>query len=209
MTNRSEWKRRTNAALDRLKNSYWLAHRLLGSRNTMLEAVSDNLGQKPQAVLADRGYINGPSIEQIQGQGVEAYVALSAEAHERRPYDLRCEDKRRENPRQYTAPVLVAMDQKLRSPEGRRRYLRRQASVEPVVGIIKKVLGFEQFSLRGLQKVTLEWTLVCVAYNLKRLHKLRNPPKEKPKAPKTPRPTSPALGELLDQLFARYCLAFQ
>ena len=85
----------------------------------------------------------------------------------------------------------------------------RQASVEPVVGIIKKVLGFEQFSLRGLQKVTLEWTLVCVAYNLKRLHKLRNPPKEKPKAPKTPRPTSPALGELLDQLFARYCLAFQ
>jgi hypothetical protein len=51
----------------------------------MLEAVSDNLGQKPQAVLADRGYINGPSIEQIQGQGVEAYVALSAQAHERRP----------------------------------------------------------------------------------------------------------------------------
>jgi len=51
----------------------------------------------------------------------------------------------------------------------RRRYLRRQASVEPVVGIIKRVLGFEQFSLRGLQKVALEWNLVCVAYNLKRL----------------------------------------
>jgi Transposase DDE domain len=118
----------------------------------MLEAVSHNMGQKPQAVLADRGYINGPSIEQIQSQGIEAYVALSAEAHERRPYDLRCEDKRRENPRQYRAP----MEQKLRSPEGRRRYLRRQASVEPVVGIIKRVLGFEQFSLRGLQK--LPWS---------------------------------------------------
>ena len=57
----------------------------------MLEAVSHTLGQKPQAVLADRGYINGPIIEQIQSQGIEAYVALSAEAYERRPYDLRCE----------------------------------------------------------------------------------------------------------------------
>ncbi len=51
----------------------------------MLAAVSHNLGQKPQAVLADRGYINGPIIEQIQSQGIEAYVALSAEAYERRP----------------------------------------------------------------------------------------------------------------------------
>jgi hypothetical protein len=174
----------------------------------MLEAVSHNLGQKPQAVLADRGYINGPIIEQIQSQGIEAYVALSAEAYERRPYDLRCEEKRRENPRQYTAPVLVAMEQKLRSPEGRRRYLRRQASVEPVVGIIKRVLGFEQFSLRGLQKVALEWNLVCVAYNLKRLHKLAHPPKQKPKAPKTPKPMPSAVGELLGQLFPHYCLAF-
>jgi transposase len=174
----------------------------------MLEAVSHNLGQKPQAVLADRGYINGLIIEQIQSQGIEAYVALSAEAYERRPYDLRCEEKRRENPRQYTAPVLVAMEQKLRTPEGRRRYLRRQASVEPVVGIIKRVLGFEQFSLRGLQKVALEWNLVCVAYNLKRLHQLTHPPKQKPKAPKTPKPMPSAVGELLSQLFPHYCLAF-
>ena len=175
----------------------------------MVETVSQNLGQKPQAVLADRGYINGPIIEQIQAQGIEAYVALSAEAYERRPYDLRSEDKRRENPRQYSAPVLVAMEQKLRTPEGRSRYLRRQASVEPVVGIIKRVLGFEQFSLRGLQKVSLEWTLVCVAYNLKRLHKLINPANQKPKAPKTPKPTPAAVGELLGQLFARCPLALQ
>jgi len=100
------------------------------------------------------------------------------------------------------------MEQKLRSPEGRRRYLRRQASVEPVVGIIKRVLGFEQFSLRGLQKVALEWNLVCVAYNLKRLHKLAHPPKQKPKAPKTPKPMPSAVGELLSQLFPHYCLAF-
>jgi DDE family transposase len=166
------------------------------------------VGQKPQAVLADRGYLNGPIIEQIQAQGVDAYVALSAEAHERRPYDLRSEAKRREKPRQYIAPVLVAMEQKLRTAEGRRRYLRRQASVEPVVGIIKRVLGFEQFSLRGLQKVTLEWNLVCVAYNLKRLHKLLNPPQQRPKPPKEPLPTPAALGEMLGQLLSHYRLAF-
>lgn len=118
--------------------------------------------------------------------------------------------ERRENPRQYRAPVLVAMALKLRSPEGRRRYLRRQASVEPVVGIIKKILGFEQFSMRGLQKVTLEWNLVCVAYNLKRLHKLLNTVSQKPKAPKAPKapkPTTPALIGLLGQLFGCYFVA--
>jgi Transposase DDE domain len=147
----------------------------------MLEVVSNSLDQKPQAILADRGYLNGPVIEQIQAQGIEAYVALSAQALERRRYDLRSEAKRRENPIGYTAPVFVAMEQKLRRPEGRRRYLRRQASVEPVFGMIKKVLGFEQFFLRGLQKVSLEWNLICVAYNLKRLHKLLKVAERQPK----------------------------
>jgi transposase len=148
----------------------------------MVQAVGDNLGQKPQAVLADHGYVNGSVIEQIQNQGIEAFVAVSAQAHERRRYDLRDQKKRRENPRQHKAPVLVAMEQKLRTPEGHQRYLRRQASIEPVFGIIKRVLGFRQFSLRGLQKVALEWNLVCAAYNLKRLHKLINPSKPKSKA---------------------------
>jgi hypothetical protein len=84
----------------------------------------------------------------------------------------------------------------------------RQAGVEPVVGIIKRVLGFAQFSLRGLQKVTLEWNLVCVAYNLKRLHKLLKPVNQKPKAPKTPKPTPSALGELLGQLLSHCCWFF-
>jgi transposase len=155
----------------------------------MVEVVTHHLAQKPQAVLADSGYINGPVFEELQAEGIEVYVALSAEASERRRYDLRSEAKRSEKPRPRKAPVLVAMDQKLRTPEGRRRYLRRQASVEPVFGIIKKVLGFEQFLLRGLEKVSLEWTLVCVAYNLKRLHKLLSPPRQKPVVPKTDRPT--------------------
>ena len=163
----------------------------------MVQAVGDNLGQKPQAVLADHGYVNGSVIEQIQNQGIEAFVAVSAQAHERRRYDLRDQKKRRENPRQHKAPVLVAMEQKLRTPEGHQRYLRRQASIEPVFGIIKRVLGFRQFSLRGLQKVALEWNLVCAAYNLKRLHKLINPSKPKSKAQINASNPFPLLAQLL------------
>jgi len=154
----------------------------------MVQTVGDNTAQMPQAVLADYGYLNGAIIEQIQNQGIEAYVAVSAQAYQRRRYDLRDEKQRRENPRHNRAPVLVAMEQKLATAEARKRYLRRQASVEPVLGIIKRVLGFRQFSLRGLQKVTLEWNLLCVAYNLKRLHKLIHLAKAKPSAPKTPCP---------------------
>jgi hypothetical protein len=94
--------------------------------------------------------------EGVRGLSPDAYVALSAEAHERRPDDLRCEDQRRENPRQYTAPVLVAMGQKLRTPEGRRRYLRRQASVEPVVGIIKRFWVLSSSLCVGCKK--LPWS---------------------------------------------------
>ena len=115
-------------------------------------------------------------------------MAVSAQAYQRRRYDLREEKKRRETPRQHRAPVLIAMEQKLSSPEGHKRYLRRQASIEPVFGIIKRVLGFRQFSLRGLQKLALEWNLVCIAYNLKRLHRLIGQAKSKPNAPKSPCP---------------------
>ncbi len=65
------------------------------------------------------------------------------------------------------------MAEKLRTPEGKVRYRRRACTVEPVFGIIKSALGFRQFLLRGLQKVSGEWNLVCLAYNCKRLHTLR------------------------------------
>ena len=56
--------------------------------------------------------------------------------------------------------------------EGRAKYKQRQQTIEPVFGIIKEALGFRRFSMRGQGKVALEWTLVCVAYNLRRLHRL-------------------------------------
>jgi hypothetical protein len=65
------------------------------------------------------------------------------------------------------------MAYKLRTEIGKAIYRLRKSTVEPVIGIIKEVLGFRQFSLRGLPAVTGEWMLVCLAYNLKRLHTLR------------------------------------
>ena len=67
---------------------------------------------------------------------------------------------------------LVAMRDKLRTEEGKALYGRRNYTVEPVFGIIKAAMGFRGFSLRGKEKVSGEWTLVCLAYNLRRLHRM-------------------------------------
>jgi hypothetical protein len=65
------------------------------------------------------------------------------------------------------------MAAKLATPAGRARYRRRKAIVEPVIGWIKAAIGFRAFSLRGKQKVTGEWSLVCMATNLKHMNSLR------------------------------------
>ena len=65
------------------------------------------------------------------------------------------------------------MEQKLNSSAGRAIYRRRKGIVEPVVGWIKNVLGFRDFSLRGVEKVSAEWDLMCLAVNLRRMHRLR------------------------------------
>ena len=64
------------------------------------------------------------------------------------------------------------MAARLSSEHGRARYRRRKAIVEPVLGWIKEVLGFRRFSLRGVVKAQGEWSLVCLALNLKRLHRI-------------------------------------
>ena len=65
------------------------------------------------------------------------------------------------------------MAYKLLTEIGKALYRLRKSTVEPVIGIIKEVLNFRQFSLRGLVAAAGEWTMVCLAYNLKRLHTLQ------------------------------------
>ena len=68
---------------------------------------------------------------------------------------------------------MQTMAHRLKTLLGRATYALRKQTVEPVFGIIKSVMGFRQFSLRGLKKVTGEWNLVCLAWNVKRMAVLR------------------------------------
>ena len=135
-----------------------------------IAAIPAVLGQ-PERVLADSGYANGDEVESLSEAGIEALVATGAEGH-RRTHDFR-PAKAQAPPKEPKAAWLKAMAAKLESEEGRALYKLRQQTVEPVFGIIKAVLGFTEFSLRGRDKVAGEWDLVALAYNCKRLHKLK------------------------------------
>jgi len=141
-----------------------------------LDSIPASLGQ-PHTVLADCGYSNAELFKYMgqQRPELELYVSVRREDAQAPPrYDYRPRNKIKPK-RKLSDPVLCAMADKLSTPEGQRMYRRRACTVEPVFGIIKAVLGFRQFLLRGLSKVTGEWNLICLAYNLKRLHRLGAP----------------------------------
>src|SRR5260370_35013575 len=72
------------------------------------------------------------------------------------------------------ASAKEVMAHRLKTQTGKALYKLRKQTVEPVFGIIKEVMGFRRFLLRGRAKVSLEWTLVCLSYNLKRRFTLKN-----------------------------------
>jgi transposase len=138
-----------------------------------LASISQTLGY-PTTALADCGYADKEVFERLGSQRPELalYVSVHREdAHAERRYDYRPLDQIKK-PKPIVDPVLLAMADKLKTPEGKVIYRKRACTVEPVFGIIKAVLGFRQFLLRGMSKVSGEWNLVCLAYNLKRLHRL-------------------------------------
>ena len=71
-----------------------------------------------------------------------------------------------------TADAVETMKYRFQTQAGRTLYAKRKCTVEPVFGLIKAVMGFRQFLLRGVESVRSEWNLVCMAWNLKRLHAL-------------------------------------
>lgn len=146
--------------------------------NELIPALNDvdaSIG-KPTAALADTGYANTDAIEQVQQDedGPELYVAVGRQDnHDQRRYDYRPSSVTDKPAKKITHPTLLAMREKLQTDEGRRLYRLRKQTVEPVFGIIKSVMGFVRFLLRGLEKVRGEWSLVSLAYNFKRLWKLQ------------------------------------
>ncbi|NVN38735.1 IS5/IS1182 family transposase [Komagataeibacter xylinus] len=125
----------------------------------------------PKTVLADTGYASGQAVRDLRKKGIDPLVAIGRPCA-RRPYDFRPPPENRE-PRRITEPWRLAMKKKLETTKAGNIYRLRKQTVEPVFGIIKSIMGFRRFSLRGLAKVTTEWTLVALAYNCKRMARLQ------------------------------------
>lgn len=126
----------------------------------LVESIESVNGRKPNKLLADTGYKSEANFQELEQAQVDGYISLGREgkAPRHRPgRDL---------------PATQRMEQKLNSSHGRSLYRRRKGIVEPVFGWIKNVLGYRDFSVRGVEKVSAEWDLMCLAVNLRRLHRL-------------------------------------
>jgi transposase len=125
----------------------------------LIDQVQGTLGTPPTEVLADAGYRGEATFQTLEARAITAYISLGHETRPGKPPN----------------PAHVAtqrMADRLKSDGGRARYRRRKAIVEPVIGWIKEVLSFRRFSLRGVAKARGEWNVVCLAVNLKRLHRI-------------------------------------
>jgi len=133
-----------------------------------LDAIPPELGT-PEAAALDTGYFSEANIVLFERRQIEAYIATGRDPHHPSWWErfVLLPDA----PAEDASPKLK-MAYKLKNALGQAIYRLRKCTVEPVIGIIKEVMGFRQFSLRGEQVAAGEWCLVCLAFNLKRLHTL-------------------------------------
>jgi len=131
-----------------------------------IDTIPPELGPV-NAVNLDTGYFSQGNIAGLEERKIEPYIATGRTPHHQ---SWRAYFQDQPAPLPEAAPLKEQMAYKLQTDIGQAMYRLRKSTVEPVLGIIKEVIGFRQFSLRGLFKVSGEWTLVCLAYNLKRLH---------------------------------------
>jgi transposase len=134
----------------------------------MLDAIDPRLG-KPEAAAMDSGYFSTANITACEQRSIDPFIATGKEAHYLDLETLLSEPP--EAPDEEASP-REQMAYKLQTEAGQAIYRLRKCTVEPVIGIIKEVIGFRQFSLRGLLAAAGEWGLVCLAFNLKRMHSL-------------------------------------
>lgn len=134
----------------------------------VLDHIPPTLGT-PAAAAADNGYFSPPNLVALESRHIPAYVATGRDTHYKSWLErfAACPE-----PPAADASATVKRAYQLRTTLGQAVYRLRKCTVEPVIGIIKETLGFRQFSLRGELAAAGEWTLVCLAFNLKRLHTL-------------------------------------
>jgi transposase len=151
-----------------------LAHSLSNHPNDKQEAIptlnalSPELGT-PAAAALDNGYFSQANIAACKKRGIEPYIATGREPHH---LDWHTFFQHQPEPPAEDASPKIQMAYRLQTEIGQAIYRLRKSTIEPVIGIIKEVLGFRQFSLRGLHAAAGEWCLVCLAFNLKRMHTL-------------------------------------
>ena len=134
----------------------------------VLEAHSAVLG-KAKHLIADTGFCSEKNMLACEGANVEPLIAVARDEHHPGWRERFSEP----TPLPDDATPMQAMAHRLKTKAGRALYALRKQTVEPVFGIIKSVMGFRQFSLRGLNKICGEWHLVCLAWNMKRMASLR------------------------------------
>lgn len=137
-----------------------------------LATLPEEIG-RAEALLADTGYYSRDNVTQCDDAAITPYIASKRQKHNRSMEErLGIAEEPAEPPPQEMTDPVAAMKHRLATKEGRALYAKRKSSVEPVFGVIKHVLGFRQFMLRGLTNVQGEWSLVCIAMNLRRMHAL-------------------------------------
>ena len=138
----------------------------------MLEA----LAQAPQVLgkvevfIADTGYCSAANVDACNAAGVEPVIASQREEHHPESATARFEEP---PPLPADATPVEKMNHTRKTQKGRAVYALRKQTVEPVFGIIKSIMRFRQFSMRGLRAARNEWQLVCLSWNIKRMAVLR------------------------------------
>ena len=133
-----------------------------------IEALPEELGEV-QSLIADNGFCSQANVIACNDAGLEPLLALKKHEHHEPVLQRFAAD----SPQPQTADPLQGMAHRLSTQAGRALYGLRKQTVEPVFGIIKRVMGWRQLSMRGLAKAQGEWSLVTMAWNIKRMHVLR------------------------------------
>jgi transposase len=128
----------------------------------MVDEVERRCGARPEKVTGDSGFFSGAALHEMKRRGIDLYVPDNNLRHEmhtgKRAHGIgRCAIR---------DPEHLRLREKLRTPQGRRTYQRRQAVVEPMFGVLKQQRGMRKFQRRGLQAVATEWIMAVIAYNL-------------------------------------------
>jgi transposase len=141
-------------------------------------AIRPVVAAEVRAVLVDSGFYSAAAVAAVEqkpdgtASGLTVYAAVEKTSHHKTVADLLPQPAPPAPGLGATAKEVMA--HRLKTALGQALYRLRKQTVEPVFGIIKEVMGFRRFMLRGRGKVSLEWTLVCVSYNLKRMFTLKN-----------------------------------